>query len=215
VLHRVGLVVCFLSLGRIASATPIDASFIPTLRNAVAEAGGGTMYGQTFTVGTSGFLTEVDLFTPLDFAQSVDIDILPTFRIDSTYFPDRDFLETLGHTSVTSTPTLTEFGFLPIDLSALDISVSAGQVLTIVARSDTSFAWYGDSGGLPYPGGSMWSGADPGFLSSGDSSVALGFRIHVADSEPTPVPEPPSVALLATVLVACAWRRIHPTLPRS
>lgn len=186
-----------------AGATPIlDQSF----EEHISATGGGQGIAQTFTAGVTGTLTRVDIFAEQLTAISLGI-------LGTTGNVPTPFSVALGTVPLADMP-FTGFGsWVSVDVSALDISVTSGDLLawalvgTQAQVGGSDFLVPGDryTGGEAFGGRTIviTPGQPPVFFPPGEVwapalapplVVDLAFRTYV---EPRTVPEPSTLALLA------------------
>jgi PEP-CTERM motif len=172
-----------------------------------------TLRAQTFTVGLAGTLAEIDVdvevFLPI--VGNLVMEVRPT---DANGFPAVTGFLAQRSVPATSVPgPLSGGGFVAFDVSSSAIPVTVGEKLAIVLYSDTPngpiYGWLGTYPGDPYPAGSNFvkSPSDTQWLDTGGPNGGdFGFKTYV---NPAAVPEPASIALLATALAGLAvqWRR--------
>lgn len=218
-----------LSLGSclLAHAALAGAGELLDQANAINTAGGAgltpvsdlSMRAQTFTVGQSGLLTRVDLqiarlqlgtqnLTTRDLTFQVTRPLSSTVPVSA---PLATF--TLYPAQVPSTMEL--LSWVTFDLSASPLSVTSGEVFSLLLSSDQSYAsqayyeWVVTpaTGVDFYTRGAGWqrnNATDPWFNSP--PSTDYGFRTYV-----TAVPEPAALALLGLGALAWHWRRLYCT----
>lgn len=206
-----------------ARASPIlDQSF----EENISATGGSQGIAQTFTVGVTGTLTRVDIFAEQLTAISLGI-------LGTTGGVPTPFSAALGTVPLTDIP-FTGFGsWVSVDVSALNISVTSGDLLawalvgTQAQVGGSDFLVPGDR----YTGGEAFSGRTivitpgkpPVFFPPGEVwapalasplVVDLAFHTYV---EPTAVPEPSTLALLAAgaLMLLPLRRRSSSTLLRG
>jgi len=214
----------FVMVSTIAEATPIlDANYQPS----GAFGDGGSVVasiqtlGQTFTVGLTGLLTDVDVlferYGAFGFTPPTQDDLLISIWTTSSGLPDARL----------TADVVIPIASIPIGLTSLQISeyayvsaafalpVTAGQVLAIVAMSNDPnyYAWYrsfagtyaGGIGAYRTPVGAPWQVAD------GDD---FPFRTYVDPAATAPVPEPTSLALVTSGAAAyiASRRRVRTRL---
>lgn len=170
----------------------------------------GATRAQTFTVGTSGLLTEVDvaLWRFNGTAGDLTVDI----RSTSGGVPNATLVtRTVPYSSIAAQqPGVLTPPWLPIDFSSAPLPVNSGDALAIVLHVDSgnaAYNWFGDTitsvGHDPYAGGAAlsfngtWGPAIP--ATSGD----FGFKTFVT------VPEPGTVVWMGGTLVLLNRRRRH------
>jgi hypothetical protein len=132
---------------------------------------------QTFTVGISGFLEGLDIGFWKDASQAGQLTIsLRNMTPDGTQ---------LG-SIVFDSSSITASGVFHFDLGALDLKVSAGDVLAItMVASLPNGLFEVQGGGGGYAGGQLYaknSGAGPNWLNTGNDAI---FATYV---DPTPLP---------------------------
>jgi hypothetical protein len=174
---------------------------------------------QTFTVGIAGTLTTVEASLAASGetlpGDELHVDIRPT---DASGVPLEDDGSALGSITVLGSrldDTLDDQNLYALDFSSFEITVSPGDRLAIVARSDVpsasarAFNWGAKIvDGEGYTGGTAWLRASTWDLQSGgeDMGVDLVFRTIVM------APEPGAASALLAVLGALslvAARRAH------
>jgi hypothetical protein len=179
--------------GTVATSTPIlDQSFdpVPATLTPFLGLGPGSFGAQTFTVGMTGVLTEVDVFIQRNgpILSDLYLDVRPVIN----GVPTENNSAALGSVTLPMPALDGTAAFVPFDFSSLEIRISEGDVLAIVLSGYAR--WYGNFGD-PYPGGESFFLRFPnGFSLSHDGSVDVGFRTFV---EPMPVPEPCTLALIS------------------
>jgi len=186
---------------------------------------------QTFTVGVTGLLIRAEVqavAVPLGFAwptADLWLDVMstdggvPDVILGTASIPNADLMSMWGADS----------GYVGVDVSGLDINVTAGDLLAIALHSPPTggggFGWWyargdpytcGDSyavGATPIPGWSTTTPAsDVGFRTfvdgTGTGGGNCGFTNNdVPRDDPWPVPEPSSLALLVAGMI---WLRKQP-----
>jgi hypothetical protein len=188
---------------------------------------------QTFTVGTTGTLVGLDLFIGR-FGANVG-PLLVDLRSTKGGVPTEDDRGVRAHIAIAST-TFPNTGFggavdgMSIDLSALGLSVVAGQMLAFVVRSPDSvptptgspqYALVGST--ASYAGGAAFYRAPSlgvGSFTPVPSSAFddYAFRTFVdseALPEPAPVSEPATVLLMGSCLAGLAYARFKRRPSRS
>jgi hypothetical protein len=196
-IRTITLALLFVALsGTVARSEPIlDQSFVPVPANPTPFLGIDldTSGAQTFTVGITGILTEVDVFIQRNgpILSDLHLDVRPTIN----GVPTGNDLAALGSVTLPMAALGTTAAFVDFDFSSLGIHISQGDVLAIVLSGDAQ--WFGNFGDL-YPGGASFFRFPPDdFSLSHDGSVDVGFRTFV---EPTPVPEPYTLALISATI---------------
>jgi len=173
---------------------------------------GTTTIAETFSVGTSGILTQLDLsiFNPnpgsTAFPDSLTIGINRT----SAGQPGNTVLQSMTvplADVTTDRSSITSF-------TGWNVDVKAGDVLAIVL-STGALGNYGWSTSCCYSGGDMFlsngSGFTPIFPNTSGIPADFVFRTFVESSDPSvsATPEPASLLLLASGLTAAFVRRVR------
>ena len=122
---------------------------------------------QTFTVGLSGQLAEVEVFIARDFLpQGVDL----VFDVRETHdgVPIEDDSHSLAQVVIPDTDVPTSWDFFQIDLMPFNVLVEARDVLAIVLREqggnpDTEFWWFGKQVDLYAAGGPFFRWPTEGY----------------------------------------------------
>lgn len=189
------LIPCFVGLIALAvlfvsspvAATPIqDQFFDPGPSPSLAT--GRLDKAQTFTVGITGTLTRVDV----DISRGSTADLLFDIRPTVAGVPVESDGITLAAVTVPASNIPTTRGFFSVDINSFGVSVTAGEILAIVLRSDLDqvldYTWYGHTID-GYALGHHFFRHPPGWpRPTWWSDVAgsdLGFKTFV---EPVPVP---------------------------
>jgi hypothetical protein len=158
---------------------------------------------QTFTVGISGMLNEVDVFINQLGATSGNLILQIRSTTAGVPVADPVFLvqETVAASSV---PPMTG-GFFAFDVSSANLPVTAGEQLAIVLSASggsSTFNWFGVQGN-PYPSGSAFEEDPPNHGWVLEQPVYdLGFETFVT------VPEPGSAVIFSLGLLGAAAFRI-------
>ena len=167
--------------------------------------------GQTFTVGTAGLLTGLNVqvgnfdTTP----GTTTADLVVSVRLTSGGMPGPSMA--VVHVPASSVPTggfLGQPAWVNVDLSAYYLPVSAGQLLAVVVDSTAivgpsqGYFWFAGSNAADYPAGSAW-GHTVGYSWNQDS-FDFGFQDFV-----TPVPEPSLAALAFLGLLGLVATQRH------
>lgn len=205
----------------VSSNSVLDQSSIP---NPMAWSGaGGTgivitdpvrIFAQTFTSGLNGQLSQIDIPVTQYFqAFYLPVDTLNVMILGTTPSGVPDFSQILSSVSLTPSqvPERPSVGvdLISLDLTAFNIPVVAGEVLSIALQTDAPFdmvfgstsgyEWTMNPGLNPYTGGDMFvsydSGANFGFfpLLPIEQGSDLAFRTYVNVSA---VPELESYLML-------------------
>ena len=162
----------------------------------------------TFTVGISGLLTQVDLEIQRNAAATDDL--LVEIRATTAGAPVDDSGSILSSATVPFASIPTTAGFFSVDIP--DVAVSVGQVLAIVVQSNTGIAApyvLGTNSGQ-YPGGAVYlrNGDSPGAWSAGTTDVDFMFRTYVeANNTGSTIPEPATAMLALLAMMGVAARR--------
>jgi hypothetical protein len=152
--------------------------------------GGTQNLAQTFTVGITGTLSEVDVSVER-FAFSPPTGTL-YLQIRSTTAgvpaADPSFL-VQASVPESSLPVAGNFGFVPFDVSSAGLQVTQGEQLAIVLLAPdfaNPVSWIGVQGDF-YPAGSAFVEQEPGFgwIPNGPSGTDYGFQTFVAIPEPS------------------------------
>jgi len=155
---------------------------------------------QTFTVGLSGTLTQVDVLVKIETfygsSATLDWDIRPT----SGGAP----LESAGSALISGTINtglpLTSYQFVTLDLLPAGISVTTGDQLAIVLSTSFGSMGWGGSSGDYYADGAAFQ--RPDFVTwntfQEQEGFDLGFKTFV---DSTPIPEPTTMLLLGSGLI--------------
>lgn len=199
-----------------------NAFAIPVLDQSFEEhtsaTGGAQGIAQTFTVGVTGTLTRLDIFAQQ--LTGVSLGILATAG-----GAPAPFSTARGVVSLPNLPFDSFGDWLSVDLTALNLSVTAGDVLAWALLGGQAQVKGNDFlvPGDRYTGGAAFTGRrvllsapgqfPPVFSPFGEAwapssnpqfTLDQAFRTYV---EPVAVPEPPTIALLALALVASLFRR--------
>lgn len=180
-----------------------EANYYPS----VALLGNSTSRAQTFTVGRTGKLAQVDLGLtgfPQSSSYWVDVAIATVINgepsYDSALASRRILSEDISLSPVYLAPQFS----LGVDFSPSDLRITAGETLAIIVTSNLLRSsspinvfgvWKGASGADSYPEGRSYY-YDPNFINTSVMSEDLHFRTFVE------VPEPVS-ARLVLLAVAC------------
>lgn len=190
------------SLSPLAAQPLLDQSYEVESLSIQAFITGGAIQMQTFTVGISGSLTEVDFFgrrstTIADPTGNLSLEI----RRTSLGIPIMSQAGLITSASVPLSNLPDRLSFFPLVLPNAPL-VEMGQTLTIVLRSSGSTVfWFGDEIGT-YDGGLYFSAPVSTGRPDPMGSMDLGFRTFVQ-----PVPEPSSLWLTIAALSALTVQR--------
>jgi len=183
-----------------ASAPILDQSFVPRTLNRFNGVGPGGFIAQTFTVGITGVLTDVDVLVERNGFADLRFDIRST--VNGVPIAN----EALALASITVPASTIPFpvSFLDFDISAFNMHISQGDVLAIVLSDNAR--WFADDD--LYPGGAAYSRGSPDsafapILPAGFQDV--GFQTFV---EPISAPEPSALILISTSMIGLICFRI-------
>lgn len=182
---------------RHAAAVPIlDQSFVPQDPHSFFGTGGTNLNSaQTFTVGITGMLSQVDVLVEKNGPDELRLDVRPT--VDG--LPIEDDNAALASVTVPFATIPSPRAFLSFDVSSFGVRVSQGELLAIVLTGNAR--WYGVTPELgpddPYLGGAAYFRGLPGaFFPPFDGRADLGFRTFV-----DAIPEPPTIMLFGIGVV--------------
>jgi hypothetical protein len=196
------------------AAAILDQSFDPGTPSAFAAVFGPTSgfgaifqdVAQTFTVGVSGQLTQIDIL--MTTRGTPPGDLILDVRSTTAGVPNEDDGSVLG-SIVVPAATLPPASFVSFDLSGAGIQLAAGDVVAFVLRSrdstlgDDYWIGGGDPGGYAAGDAFLRQNGSPGTWQPWDGStnvIDLGFKTYML------VPEPGTGVLLALGLVGLAAR---------
>ncbi|MHC4931582.1 MAG: hypothetical protein ACYTGV_05255 [Planctomycetota bacterium] len=139
--HIVGVALLLLAAEVCQADSMLDQNYDPTTTGSTAYIGQSNLvdWAQTFTVGSTGLLDSVD-FKILRKSSEVVDPLLFDLRSTSSGTPagsDSGSAVLFG-TSLAASSIPTTAGFVSVDLGSAGLSVSSGDVLAIVLRSDDS-----------------------------------------------------------------------------
>src|SRR4051812_6514704 len=179
----------------------VDQVYDPTGRTTFVSAGLGSINtdqqrAQTFTVGRTGVLSEVDVYAFRFFRNTTHGDL--TLDLRATQPDGRPTSNAGGELlsvtiPATSVPEQT-YGFVPFDLSAFNFHVTQGEQLAIVLHvapdplGDVTYQWDGSINN-PYANGTTWERliGNHDWVDEGGGDDDLGFRTWV-DAAPQAPP---------------------------
>ena len=221
--YLISALVGIVAIGFLSWAIPDAAVATPTLDQSCTEPNppyswtsgygfGELTRAQTFKVGLSGQLTELDVLLDLSRSSSglVQFDILPAFTagatVDSLGTPLAS--QTLSWT-MSSTPN-----WFALDFSAAHLFVTAGQMLAFVQRPTTAWGLMRNFDNL-YPGGEILTTTfiPPQYVVVDETFSAypewdFGFKTWVDPAAVGSIPEPATMLLVGSGLVGlCGFRR--------
>jgi hypothetical protein len=202
----VGALLLFVGQDPLEASPIADSTFWPTTLQAIATVDDSVSWAETFKVGTSGYLSEVQLLLLGDPRGDLLIQILGPNPFG---FPDSN--QVLGSILLAGAQLpQNQPSWVSLDFASLNIHLAAGQTAAVALSTSAtaaSFNWYGDH--TSYAGSSSWS--KPNCCSwSGDSGTTLGFATSIDTnpySAPVPVPEPTTLSLVAVSAVVTGVRR--------
>jgi PEP-CTERM motif len=196
-----------------------DQGFDPTGSITVFSGFGGAntnqYRAQTFQVGLTGTLSEVDVFVHRFSSSPTGGNlVLEIRRQTSSGVPSDASADSLLTMLIASTSIGTSAVFLPVDVSSADLTVSAGDKLAIVLHADSgtptglTYIWDGQNNN-PYANGGAFEEVvgNHSWGNEGLPNADLGFETFVNSSA---APEPGSLALSALgslSLLGYFWRK--------
>jgi hypothetical protein len=203
------------------SSSTLDQSFDPVPANSNPFLGLGldNSGAQTFTVGITGILTEVDVYLVRNgpILSDLHLDIRPTIN----GVPTADDSAALGSVTVPVPALGITPKFVNFDVSSLGIHVFQSDVLAIVLSGNAQ--WWGNFGNL-YARGAAFGRTPPNdflpvlgcptvFCTGGSPEpIDVNFRTFV-ESTPAAVPEPGTLALMSSAVfttICCVKTRRRP-----
>jgi hypothetical protein len=189
----------------VADADPIrDQSYTPPPLLSFGF-GSDVQLSQTLRVGITGVLTSVELPLGLSHTASTFADLLLDLRPVVGGVPVNDDAAALVIAPLSQTSIPDQTAFLPIDLAARHLTVTAGEELAIVLRApgttNLAYAWRG-SAINQYDGGAAFFRRQ-GFPTWTPLFGDLGFQTFVA---PEAVPEPATLVFFVSGVLGTAVR---------
>jgi hypothetical protein len=186
------------------AATILDQSHLPPAETLSFPIWSDIYAAQSFTVGQSGLLSQIDLSVQLENQGTGNLWL--DIRRTVLGIPIEDDLDVLGSIVIpmNNVPTHRSQGFLEVDVLELGVAVSEGDELAIVLHSEPStnitFLWNGVSFGDSYSQGTAFrrdqrNGPTPWIIPG--SAYDLSFQTYV-----TTVPVPSAVWLFGSGLIA-------------
>jgi hypothetical protein len=206
--HIVGVALLLFAAEVCHADSILDQSYDPSSTGSTAYIGQSNVvdWAQTFTVGTTGFLTSVEVKILRKSSEIVD-PLLFDLRSTSSGAPAEADSGTaiLFNTSVSASSISTSAGFLTIGLGSGGVQVDSGDVLAMVLRSDDSasgaYQWKGTSTS-GYSGGSAFDRIGSSGTWGGGFAADLAFKTNL-----TPTPEPASIVMFGLGALGVAWLR--------
>ena len=204
-----GMVVLALSSREARADSILDQQYDPSSTPTNAFIGGGTSgnfldWAQTFEVGETGTLTDVEVKV-LRKNSSVTQALLLDIRTTSSGAPSESDSASniLFSTSISAGDIGTSYSFLSIDLGIGSFSVSDGDLLAIVLRSDDT-----NSGAYQWAGTSTGGYADGAAFvrMSGSFGASTGMADNAFKTSVQTTPEPSTLALIGLGIAAAALR---------
>jgi hypothetical protein len=201
-------IILFHSAAEVKAST-LDQSFEPDFTGTSAPINSLVNWAQTFTVGLTGTLTQVDLLLHrLGLTIPPGSDIIMEIRPTASGIPNEDISSVLASALIPpgDIPAGGPESFVAVDISTTGLSVTTGDVLAIVLRAPgidvigLDIDWWGNSLD-EYGSGSAFRQ----FISGGsftwdlipDGDVDFGFRTYVQV-----IPIPPALWLFGSGLLA-------------
>jgi len=164
------------------SALAVNPANLDQHQDSTPDWGGGVTEGQTFTVGTTGQLTDVGLALAMNGTETVNVSIQ---TLNGSSQPSGTILAT-GSASVTGSDKYAA-GWVYFTLSS-PISVVAGEHYAIVF-STTNSQFFGAFGSTDtYAGGQEWFVQSSAWTDHGYTTYDLAFRTYVQAAAATPAP---------------------------
>jgi hypothetical protein len=197
----------------IGNAAPVlDQSYDP-FAAPTGVLGGFNLYSsqalsQTFTVGTSGQLTSVDVMIRRALAvgsTTLFLDVRNT-TVGGLPVSNDSGSGVLASVSFPSDSLSFNYAFFSVDLSSFNLDVTAGDLLAIALRTPDQTAivqWAGELNPSFYVGGSAYFRSSPVWQEF-SFQADLGFRTFV---DAASVPEPSALFLLPVAMVGAVIRR--------
>jgi PEP-CTERM motif len=171
--------------------------------------GGTQNLAQTFTVGITGTLSEVDVSVERFAFNPPTGTLYLQIRTTTGGVPAADPSFVLqASVPESALPIAGNYGFVPFDVSSAGLQVTPGEQLAIVLLAPNfanPVSWIGVQGDF-YPAGGAFVEQEPdfGWISSG-SGIDYGFQTFVAT-----VPEPSTLSMAGLACLAglaCAMRK--------
>ena len=192
-----------LPLAFLVSATCLAAPHSIDQQNSTYDHGGneGTeLVAQTFTVGVSGTLDQVDVMLMLTDSKAPGDAIATIEAVDGSGNP----VYPLGPNLSTGTSAIPSAAATWVSFTMTPLAVTAGQHYVIIVTPGTFMTAYYTFGTDKYLGGRGFDGAVGWGNIAGDTSADLTFRTFVvAAATPTPTPTPtPTLAPTPTPALA-------------
>lgn len=170
--------------------------------------GGGNYHGQTFEVGLTGQLTQIDVWGKAIYANTALEIISTNGGIPST--DPSDILASVPLSEIALTPDLK---LIEVDLRPFDLLFNSGDIVAFAFNGNYNVSWGSSVEGEDYTKGTGYvfnhTGNWEQFIVGQFGHIDLSFRTHVdtANLRPATVPEPTTMALMGLGLAGAGFLR--------